>query len=102
MMDIRDVIASPEYKTYSIEQLKGRSGELYSVRESLIDGLQAVGSLMFWASANDGFSDKDLRAEMEKIGIFINTNAKLLEAIIHQESEADFYIRGHEKCQSQQ
>ncbi|WP_432321974.1 hypothetical protein [Yersinia enterocolitica] len=63
-----------------------------SARESIIDGFNAVGNLMFWACDNDRYPENEMRGDMANIGLLLTCNAGMLQGALEAEVIVDNYL----------
>ncbi|HHL2712952.1 TPA: hypothetical protein ACQ39K_004587 [Yersinia enterocolitica] len=63
-----------------------------SARESIIDGFNAIGNLMFWVCDNDRYPEDEMRGDMANIGLLLTCNAGILQGVIEAEVITENYL----------
>jgi len=97
MINVSDLIIDNCGETVSHEEALQNQNNAGAAAATIIDGLKAVGNLMFHAGFSEWHSVETLQENMKTIGTFIEMNVTFLERILEVESNAACQLSVMEK-----
>ncbi|HHS9739322.1 TPA: ubiquinol-cytochrome C reductase [Raoultella ornithinolytica] len=77
-----------------LESMQNRAEDAVS---DLVLGITAIGSLMFWATDNDNYTEEAARGDMRKIGAMLGTVGDVVLALNDTAANAGFSLSNGEK-----
>lgn len=60
-----------------LEEAKELRGVVIGIHDSILEGISAVGSIMFWAAENENYEGEQAKADMFKLGEMLNNISRL-------------------------
>lgn len=97
MINISDLIIDNCGETVSHEEALQNQNNAGAAAATIIDGLKAMGNLMFHAGFSEWHSVESLQENLKTIGTFIEMNVTFLESILEVESNATSQLREMDK-----
>jgi hypothetical protein len=78
------------FPSATAEELKGIESRAEDAVCNLLLGVSAIGSLMFWASASDDYSEKQAKDDMYNIGCMLQPLSETIRALNDKADNASF------------
>ena len=63
------------------------------VHDSIIEGISAIGSLMFWAGHNENYCDDQAKKDMQKLGDMLTNISRLASGAKTAEENLNYSLR---------
>lgn len=76
-----DLVRHEFGKGATIDELEGIQNRMNEVVSGLLLGISAIGSLMFWATDNDNYTEETAKGDMRKIGAMLGTVGEVVRAL---------------------
>ncbi|HFO2530946.1 TPA: hypothetical protein ACHJX8_000476 [Yersinia enterocolitica] len=86
-------IDSNNIKKLTEDERSSISSVAAQTKENFIDGFKAIGNLMFWACANDGYPDNEMRGDMANIGLLLTRGSEIIEGAIEVDQIVEYYSK---------
>lgn len=67
------------------------------VHSSILEGISAIGSIMFWAGENENYGEEQAKRDMQSLGGMLQNISRLAEGAKSAEENLDFAIRGNKQ-----
>lgn len=97
MLNVADLIISNGGNASSHEEAMRNQNNAGAAAATIIDGLKAMGNLMFHAGFSEWHSGESLQENMKSMGAFIEMNMTFLGCILEVESNASCQLSRMEK-----
>lgn len=65
----------------TVDELDGIQNRMGEAVSNLLLGISAIGSLMFWATDNDNYTEETAKGDMRKIGAMLGTVGEVVLAL---------------------
>ncbi|ENA3221908.1 TPA: ubiquinol-cytochrome C reductase [Klebsiella pneumoniae] len=76
-----DLVRHEFGKGATIDELEGIQNRMNEAVSGLLLGISAIGSLMFWATDNDNYTEETAKGDMRKIGAMLGTVGEVVRAL---------------------
>ncbi|HGF0159893.1 MULTISPECIES: ubiquinol-cytochrome C reductase [Klebsiella pneumoniae complex] len=76
-----DLVRHEFGKGATIDELEGIQNRMNEAVSDLLLGISAIGSLMFWATDNDNYTEETAKGDMRKIGAILGTVGEVVRAL---------------------
>ncbi|HDG5089745.1 MAG: ubiquinol-cytochrome C reductase [Klebsiella pneumoniae] len=76
-----DLVRHEFGKGATIDELEGIQNRMNEAVSDLLLGISAIGSLMFWATDNDNYTEETAKGDMRKIGVILGTVGEVVRAL---------------------
>jgi hypothetical protein len=64
-------------RSVQLEDAKEMAQVATNVHDSIIEGISAIGSIMFWAGDNENYCDDQAKKDMQKLGDMLTNISRL-------------------------
>ena len=76
-----DLVRHEFGKGATVDELEGIQNRMDEAVSDLLLGISAIGSLMFWATDNDNYTEETAKGDMRKIGAMLGTVGEVVLAL---------------------
>ncbi len=76
-----DLVRHEFGKGTTVDELEGIQNRMDEAVSDLLLGISAIGSLMFWATDNDNYTEETAKGDMRKIGAMLGTVGEVARAL---------------------
>ncbi|OMQ23702.1 hypothetical protein [Serratia oryzae] len=63
------------------------------IHDSIVEGISAIGSLMFWAAESENYDADQAKADMFKLGDMLHNIARMAQGAMHAEENLAYRLR---------
>ena len=92
-----DLVRHEFGKGATVDELEGIQNRMDEAVSDLLLGISAIGSLMFWATDNDNYTEETAKGDMRKIGAMLGTVGEVARALDDTAQNAAFLRLDGEK-----
>ncbi|VFZ93808.1 Uncharacterised protein [Klebsiella pneumoniae] len=85
-----DLVRCEFGKGATVDELGGIQNRMDGAVSDLLLGISAIGSLMFWATDNDNYTEETAKGDMRKIGAMLGTVGEVVLALNDSAANAAF------------
>ncbi|HHB7599685.1 TPA: ubiquinol-cytochrome C reductase [Klebsiella pneumoniae] len=85
-----DLVRHEFGKGATVDELEGIQNRMDEAVSDLLLGISAIGSLMFWATDNDNYTEETAKGDMRKIGAMLGTVGEVALALNDTAQNAAF------------
>lgn len=64
------------------------------VHDSILEGISAIGSIMFWAGENENYGEEQAKRDMQKLGGLLDNISRLAAGAKTAEENLAYALRG--------
>ncbi|EEX2872307.1 ubiquinol-cytochrome C reductase [Escherichia coli] len=89
-MSMYDDLVSCKFDGCTPDDLKGIESCASDAVDDLMMGVSAIGNLMFWAAASEGYPEKAAKDDMYRIGVMLGTVGEVARALNDTAQNAAF------------
>ena len=76
-----DLVRHEFGKGATVDELEGIQNRMDEAVSDLLLGISAIGSLMFWATDNNNYTEETAKGDMRKIGAMLGTVGEVVRAL---------------------
>ncbi|VXD04897.1 conserved hypothetical protein [Enterobacterales bacterium 8AC] len=76
-----------------LEDVKELRQTAVGVHDSIVEGISAIGSLMFWAAESENYGAEQAKADMFKLGDMLHNIARMAQGAMHAEENLAYRLR---------
>ncbi|VXD02890.1 conserved hypothetical protein [Enterobacterales bacterium 8AC] len=76
-----------------LEDVKELRQTAVGVHDSIVEGISAIGSLMFWAAESENYDADQAKADMYRLGEMLQSIARIAHGAMHAEENLASRLR---------